>query len=315
MSPTSFAPSGSVSVLKKRAHLLNSLRAFFYEHNVCEVDVPVLGRCTVTDPFIEALKVDVGSGHRYLQTSPEYYMKRLLAAGMSSLYGIGKAFRADEKGRRHRCEFTLLEWYSVGMDDRELMNQLRALLAVVAPKLNVITVSYGALFEQQLGLCPHSCDSAALKHLAKQHANFDGELASKSAWLDLLFSHCIEPTLTDGFTLVCDYPVEQSALAKVVGSGSGQRVARRFELFAAGIELANGYWELTDAQEQRRRFEADQSMRQRLGLPKVAIDEQLMAALEYGLPPCAGVAMGVDRLLMVLTGSRDIAQVMPFAQL
>lgn len=277
-----------------------------------EVDVPVLGSATVTDVYIEPLQVAHSSCRWYLQTSPEYYMKRLLAAGSGSIFYLGKAFRNDEWGRRHRCEFTMLEWYREGFDDAQLMAEITALFASLVPMEAVHTAPYGKLFEARLGLCPYRASAAQLRSLALDRIDFTGELENKSAWLDLLFSHCVEPSL-EGIHIIHDYPSEQCALARVQANREGIPVARRFEVFWQGVELANGYWELSTPAEQRQRFLADQQQRRQQGLPVPDIDARFMAAVEHGLPDCAGVAMGVDRLLMCLLGERDIAAVMPFA--
>lgn len=309
MTAPSFRPTANLATLQRRADLLQKVRAFFAEKGVLEVDVPTLGLATVTDPHITALR----SGDYFLQTSPEFYMKRLLAAGAPSIFSLGKAFRADERGARHLPEFTLLEWYCLGFTDRELIAQLVALLALVAPGQGVRERPYGEVFEALLGLCPYRASETALRAVALREVGFGGELVGKAAWLDLLFSHCVEPKLGDGFTIVTEFPVEQCALAKLATNAQGLAVARRFELYGAGLELANGYWELTDAREQLARFERDQVYRREQGLEVPAIDQRFIAALQHGLPECAGVALGVDRLLMVLAPQRHIAAVVPFA--
>ena len=298
--------------LAERARCLADLRTFMAARGVMSVDVPVLGAATVTDPFIDSLKL-VGEPARYLQTSPEYYLKRLLAAGSGDVYYLGPAFRHDEASRLHRPEFTLLEWYRTGWDDRRLADELLTLLASLKSSVPTRTVTYHEVFTQALGVCPHTTKTAELRKLAKErtHAKFDSPL--KSLWLDLLFSHCVQPQLGDGITIVLDYPACMSALAKLTTNLQGETIARRFECFWDGIELANGYWELTDAEEQRQRFEADRVRRKTLERDDIKPDERFLAALEEGLPECAGVALGVDRLLMALTGAKDIAEVRPFA--
>lgn len=308
-----FQPTATVEQLRRRSQLLHDLRAFFMQRGVWEADVPVLSDATVTDVFLEPIRAQLGESQCYLQTSPEFYLKRLLVAGSGSIYYLGPAFRLDECGRRHRPEFTILEWYRVGYDDCKLRAEVVQLLQSLAPGLQVQSVPYGELFTEQLGLCPYSASSAELEQLAHQKLDLNFDLANKSAWLDLLFSHCIEPTMGEGLTLVYDYPVEQCALARVEKNSQGVRVAKRFEVFWGGVELANGYWELTDAVEQERRFNDDLVIRGQQGLRQPSVDQRLLAALRQGLPSCAGVALGVDRLLMALTGSRDIAEVMPFA--
>jgi len=275
-----------------------------------EVDVPALGDATVTDVHLHPLVIQGGG---FLQTSPEFYMKRLLAAGSGSIYYLGKAYRSEESGRRHRPEFTLLEWYCVGLDDRQLMSQVAAMLQTLAPDLSVVSVSYGALFESVLGFNPHTADLPLLRGAINQRLELHSPLESKSACLDLLFSHCVEPAMGPGVTLVYDYPKEQCALARLAVNERGEMVARRFEVYWGGMELANGYWELTSADEQRARFNADRDERRALGFPIPDLDERFLAALAAGLPDCAGVALGVDRLLMCLSGLQDISAAMPFA--
>lgn len=305
-----FHPSASLDLLQKRAQLLQQLRAFFFARQIMEVDVPALGQSTVTDVHLEPLQVpDAG----YLQTSPEYFMKRLLAAGVGSIYYLGKAYRRDESGRRHRAEFTLLEWYSVGLDDRELMVQMAELFALLAPETDIRRRSYGEAFQTLLGLCPYRASLAELQALVAAHLELHSPLDNKSACLDLLFSFCVEPQLGPGITFIYDYPAEQCALARLDTNAEGLTVARRFEVYWDGMELANGYWELCNADEQRRRFESDQRIRTANGLNVPDIDQRFLAALEAGLPDCAGVALGVDRLLMRLVGADDIRGVMPFA--
>lgn len=309
-----YAPSASLAALQQRAAVRQKLRRFFEIREVMEVDVPVIGDATVTDVFIESIGLQVNGRDAFLQTSPEFYMKRLLAAGAGNIYYLGPAFRQDESGRNHRPEFTMLEWYRTGFDDRALQAEVVALLRSLAPSVAIGSYSYGAVFEQRLNLCPHRATSTQLQALAHQHLDFDFALSGKSAYLDLLFSHCIQPSLPAGVSLVYDYPSDLCALARLAPDEQGCfEVAKRFEVFWDGLELANGYWELTDAAEQRRRFTRDLEVRRRQGLPEPKVDRRFLSALTAGLPDCAGVAMGVDRLLMGLSGATDLAQVMPFA--
>jgi lysyl-tRNA synthetase class 2 len=304
-------PSASLAVLKKRAELLASIREFFAARAVLEVDVPVLGVSTVTDPHLQAIPAEVAGQRQFLQTSPEFYVKRLLAAGVGSCYYLGKAFRQDERGRRHRPEFTMLEWYRLGFDDRQLREEIIELIAAVGEDVVSRQRSYYDLFVEHLGVDPHAADAGQLAQLAAEKLDVHWSDTDKSTWLDLLFSHCIEPHL-EQLVLVYDYPACQCALARTATDERGQLVAKRFEVFWNGMELANGYWELTDAKEQAARFQVDNQTRQQLGLPQVAADDQLLAALEAGLPDCAGVALGVDRLLMCLQGAATIDDVVPF---
>jgi lysyl-tRNA synthetase-like protein GenX len=305
-----FQPSASLDHLQKRAQLLQQLRAFFFARDIMEVDVPALGLATVTDVHLEPLCVP-GAG--YLQTSPEYFMKRLLAAGSGSIYYLGKAYRRDESGRRHRAEFTMLEWYCVGMDDRQLMQLMTELFLTFDPAVEIRHRSYAEIFQALLDLCPHRATLAELQAVIASQLELHSPLDNKSACLDLLFSYCIEPRLGPGITFVYDYPQEQCALARLAKNSDGLTVARRFEVYWNGMELANGYWELCAAEEQRQRFENDRRIRAASGLDVPDVDERFLAALEAGLPDCAGVALGVDRLLMCLTGAKDIREVMPFA--
>lgn len=238
-------------------------------------------------------------------------MKRALVQAPVSMYYLGKAFRVDPVTPKHNPEFTMLEWYRIGWTDKTLMAEVAELLAQFLPHLPINSTSYGALFESTLGVNPHTCSVAELAELAQRRLSVQWHDEPRTTWLDVLFSHCIEPTL-EGITFVYDYPACQSALAKQVVE-NGQTVAKRFEVFVDGVELANGYWELTDAQIQRARFEEDNAIRRQQGLPEVALDHALIAALEQGLPECAGVALGVDRLLMLVAHAETIAEVMPFS--
>lgn len=304
-------PTASLARLKKRAQLLADIRAFFAQRNLLEVDVPLLSEATVTDPHLRAISADVNGQTLYLQTSPEFYMKRLLAAGSGSCYYLGKAFRCDERGRRHRPEFTMLEWYHTGYDDGDLRAEVICLIQSVAGAVTVRECRYGDLFAEHLGINPHTAEADELSEVARQRLDVQWEDTNKSVWLDLLFSHCIEPHLTD-LVLVYDYPACQCALARLGVDEQGQRVAKRFEVFWQGMELGNGYWELQDGREQAARFAADNAQRQAAGLPRVEPDQQLLAALAAGLPDCAGIALGVDRLLMCLCGADAIDEVVPF---
>lgn len=300
-------------MLKKRAQLLQQLRAFFYAREVYEVDVPALGECSVTDPNLAAISCQVGSELRYLQTSPEFFMKRLLAMGSGDIFYLGKAYRQDECGRRHRPEFTLLEWYRTGFNDQDLIAETLALLNHLSPTTQALRTSYGALFMQHTGLNPHSASTSQLEAFARDRLQVDFHHEPVPFWLDLIFSLYIEPQLPAGVVVIEDYPACQAALARVQKNTQGELIAKRFEIFWDGLELANGYWELTDADEQARRFDEDNLARQQQNKPSIPPDRKLLAALAQGIPACAGIALGVDRLLMRLTGSADIAQVIPFA--
>ena len=304
-------PALDRATLQRRATLLADIRRFFHDRQVMEVDVPTLGATTVTDPHLSAPSVQLVGRSVYLQTSPEFFMKRLLAAGSGSIYSLGKAVRDDESGRRHNPEFTLLEWYREGLDDRALMDEVFALFAQLSPGLQGRKVSYREVFSAAIGFDPHTASDHVLRSAVCDTTDIDADTLDRNACLELLFSYRVESEL-HGLTAVYDYPASQCALAKVREDETGVPVAKRFEVFWKGMELANGYWELTDAEEQRQRFLADCVLRQKMGRTVPKVDEKLLAALAAGLPECAGVALGVDRLLMCLFEKADIAETMPF---
>jgi lysyl-tRNA synthetase class 2 len=306
-------PGATMATLRQRSRVLAKLRDFFQQRQVMEVDVPLLSRATVNDHNIDSIQACNADVAAYLQTSPEYFMKRLLAAGSGDIYSLGKAFRDAENGRRHNPEFTMLEWYRCGWDEHQLMDEVAELIASLVPEISVRRCSYADVFIQHLQVDPHFADLADLQRMAV--------IAGSEAWadetrancLDLLFSVLIEPQLDDGLVLVYDYPACQAALAKCAEDSQGRQISRRFEGFLNRVELANGYCELTDAAEQASRFAEDQRLRKLSNKTPVTADSQLLAAMEAGLPECAGVAMGVDRLLMQLQGADSIDQVMPFS--
>lgn len=309
-------PTASWRNLRRRAALLAGIRGFFAERGVLEVETPLLSSATVTDPHLASLKTELGGRTLYLQTSPEFAMKRLLAAGSGPIYQITKAFRGGgEVGRRHNPEFTLLEWYRPGFDHHALMDEMDELLGRLLGVPAAERLTYGELFERTFGLDPHRAGVDRLRRAAAGQG-LDAELgeACRDDWLDLLLGCVIEPRLGRGRpTFVHDYPVSQAALARVRPGdlpGSGPPLAERFEVYVEGVELANGFHELADAAEQRRRFAADLERRSGAGLDAVPIDERFLAALAAGLPDCAGVALGVDRLAMVAAGGRSLRQVM-----
>lgn len=304
--------------LQYRSELLQSLRSFFQQRQTMEVDVPVLARSTVTDINIESINVKVFDDSGYLQTSPEYFMKRLLACGVGDIFCLGKAFRDSEVGRRHNPEFTMLEWYRRGWDEHQLMTEVAELIAELVQRhtssdLTVSKLSYADCFIQYLGVDPHSAELPVLRQMAVAASSDSWITETRANCLDLLFSLNVEPQLPRGLVFIYDYPACQSALAQIHLNERGQAVSRRFEVFFNGMELANGYAELTDANEQKSRFEKDIGQRLRDNKLAVAVDNKFIEALESGLPPCAGVALGVDRLLMQLLAAESIAQVMPFS--
>nr|WP_207146553.1 EF-P lysine aminoacylase EpmA [Ectothiorhodospira mobilis] len=301
-------------MLHRRARLLSDLRAFFARHGVLEVETPYLSAAGTTDPQVGSLSLDLPGGRRFLHTSPEFPMKRLLAAGVGDCYQMARVFRADEAGRHHNPEFTLLEWYRVGLDHHRLMDEVEALVRAVdhegrAGETRRLT--YAQALADHAGVDAHGDDAPALARRARDLGlAVEGEL-DRDAWLDLLLSTVVCPAFPPGaLTFLYDYPASQAALARI--RPGDPPVAERFELYWGPLELANGFHELGDAAEQRRRFAAERTVRARRGLADVPMDTHLLQALEAGLPDCAGVALGVDRLLMALSGEDDIRRVLAF---
>ena len=315
---TTWRPTASLDSLRRRAQLLSQVRSFFAERSVLEVETPLLGSATVSDLHLSSFACrssHVGEDRDlYLQTSPESAMKRLLAAGSGPVFQICKAFRDGEAGRLHNPEFTILEWYRPGWDHHRLMTEVDELLATTLDTSPGERITFSQAFERHLGLDPLRSSSQEIVHCAAdQGIGRDCGLGEddRDGWLNLLLSHSVEPHLGRGRpTFVHDFPASQAALARI--RQDDPPVAERFEVWVEGVELANGYHELTDAEEQRRRFEEDLSRRRARGLPAVPLDSRLLAALEHGLPPSAGVALGFDRLVMLACGATDIAEVMPF---
>lgn len=302
--------------LRRRASMLAAVRQFFAAREVLEVETPLLTRATATDLHLKSLTVNQGEGFGYLQTSPEFAMKRLLAAGSGPIYQLCKAFRADERGRRHNPEFSMLEWYRPGFTDHELMEEVEALLHfLLADDLpfpaRMARITYRAAFRQYAGFDPMELDDAELCQRAQALPGAASLALERNEALDLLMSQVVEPHFQEP-VFVYQFPAAQAALACVERDQDGYLVARRFEAFMRGMELANGYQELTDAEEQQARFHADNVERRRQGLPEIVVDEWLLAALRHGLPPSAGVAVGFDRLVMLATGATHIQQVMTF---
>jgi len=317
---SNWAPGASLETLRTRAALLARTRAFFASRRVLEVDTPALMSCGVTDPQIHGLRADLpGSAGRqgYLQSSPEYAMKRMLAGGCGDIYQIARVFRGEEQGPLHNGEFTLIEWYRLGCSLEALMDEVDALvreLLGAAAGGATEQVSYAALFQRTLGIDPLHDADASLRDAAEA-LGFDGRLTQqldRDGLLDLLIGARLGPGLgLSGPCFVHRYPASQASLARL--DPRDKRMALRFELYRGGIELANGFEELGSAEQQRERFASDQRARAARGLPVPEIDEQLLAALGAGLPPCAGVALGFDRLVMLATGASHISEVMPFA--
>ncbi len=306
--------------LRLRARLYASLRAFFADRGVTEVETPVLSRAGNTEPNIDGFSttfagpVDAGARQRFLRTSPEYPLKRLLAEGFADCFELGRVFRNGEAGASHNPEFTMLEWYRIGSDHRRLMLEcaqlVRTALALVERDAGVTALSYREWFRRGLGLDPFMADERTLREPLLEF-RIDPEGLTRDDWLDLLVTHRLQPALEAGaITIVYDFPASQCSLARI---RQGQpAVAERFELYLGRQELANGYHELNDAAEQRARFEHDNARRRARGQPELPLDENLLAALD-GLPDCAGVALGVDRLLMDMLETSDIRDVLAFS--
>lgn len=317
-SQDNWQPSASLNHLRLRAHIIQQVREFFIKRNVLEVDTPVLCQHSVTDPFIQsipALFQPLGSHKEqryYLQTSPEYAMKRLLAAGSGPIFQLCKSFRQGEVGRLHNPEFMMLEWYRPGYDHHQLMDEMDELLQLVLKTPQAKRISYGDLFEMFLGINPHTADLALLKQMAQEnqidtHADID----NINTWLELLFSQCIEPKMDiERPWFVYNFPTTQAALARIIPGNPP--VAARFEVYFRGIELANGFHELADVNEQRARFEKNVLDRQTNQMTNMTIDEYFLAALASGLPDCAGVALGIDRLVLLAAKAAALNEVLSF---
>lgn len=277
-----------------------------------EVETPLLGQAASTDLHLASLAVE--ADNKFLQTSPEFAMKRLLAAASGAIYQICKAFRSGESGSRHNPEFTMLEWYRPGFDHFELMDEVAELVGRLLGERAVKKLSYRDAFKSVLGEDPHRCSEQVLAQLALQHTGYVAASDdNRDTLLDLLMSQVIESTLGRGeLTFIYDYPGSQCALAKLAIDAQGVQVAERFELYVEGVELGNGYHELTDGAEQQRRFDVDLQQRADNNRPAVPIDQRLVAALNHGLPDCAGVALGLDRLLMLMAEATSIREVIAF---
>ncbi len=309
-------PNASLQALQERAQLIHKLRTFFNERQVLEVDTPLLSQYSVAAAQLQPVIAHLHDQSHYLQTSPEYSMKRLLAAGSGCIYQLGKAFRHGERGRLHNPEFTLLEWYRVGWTLAQLLDEVSTLLQECAKTPALVQANYGELFIRHIGFNPHLATLGQLQHACKTIlGKHDTELI-RADLQALLFNHYVEPTLGfDAPIAVINFPEEQAELARLIQPPDmPYRIAERAEIYWQGIELANGYQELTDASELQRRWQQraqecphphpDWSARQ---------DPRLIAALQHGLPQCAGIALGVDRLLMLILGESHLDKVLSFA--
>ncbi|MCP1319410.1 EF-P lysine aminoacylase EpmA [Halomonas sp. 707B3] len=316
-------PTATMGTLRERARLIATVRAFFAARDIWEVETPVLGQGGSTDVHLVSLsslaRTDKGQRKLWLQTSPEFHMKRLLAADSGPIFQLAKSFRDGEVGARHNIEFTMLEWYRPGFTLAQLIEETTALVAHVLPQSPgpVVYYRYRELFHRHLEVDPFTTSLDTLRTLAAQRGNMSAQALAeegRDTCLDLLMGMVIEPTLgQQELSVVVDYPASQAALARRHQDADGEWVASRFELYLNGIELANGYDELTDAEEQRQRFDADNAERRRLGLPEVDVDAHLLAALEQGLPASSGVALGLDRLIQLALGKARLEEVLAFS--
>ncbi|WP_392398302.1 elongation factor P--(R)-beta-lysine ligase [Edwardsiella piscicida] len=316
----SWQPSAPVANLLKRASILSTIRRFFSDRGVLEVDTPSISQATVTDVHLVPFQTHfVGPGVAqgmtlYLMTSPEYHMKRLLAAGSGPIYQLCRSFRNEESGRYHNPEFTMLEWYRPHYDMYRLMNEVDDLLQQVLECESAETLSYQQAFIRHLDVDPLSADKTQLREAAAKLdlSNVADNEEDRDTLLQLLFAFGVEPHIgKERPAFVYHFPASQASLAQI--STEDHRVAERFEVYYRGVELANGFHELTDAAEQRLRFEQDNRKRAAAGLPQQPIDEHLLAALEHGMPDSSGVALGVDRLIMLALSAERLSEVIAFS--
>lgn len=314
-------PCASLEILRKRAELYGSVRSFFARRAVLEVETPILSRHATVDRHIDSFVAHApGVAHTaagFLHTSPEFAMKRLLAAGSGAIYQIARVFRVDEQGRHHNPEFSMLEWYRPGFDQHALMDEVAALLAACGGPATCDRLSYAEAFQHHAGFDPHGADAARLRRdlaaagVQEPMGVTEQEAGDADFWLDLWMSAVVGPRLgRERPCFIYDFPATQAALSHV--RPGTPPLAERFELFWDGLELANGFHELTDPREQERRFRDDQQWRAARGRTVPPYDRELIAALQAGLPPCAGVALGLDRLLMRLCGLTRLDQVLAF---
>lgn len=312
-------PTAPIANLLKRAKIVNEIRHFFADRGVLEVETPTMSQATVTDVHLRAFETQfTGPGAAqgitlYLMTSPEYHMKRLLAAGSGPIYQMGRSYRNEEAGRYHNPEFTMLEWYRPHYDMYRLINEVDDLLQQTLECESAESLSYQQAFLRYLDIDPLTAEKDKLREVAAKLdvSNIADTEEDRDTILQLLFMVGVEPHIgLEKPTFIYHFPASQASLAEI--SSEDHRVAERFEVYYKGVELANGFRELTDAAEQRQRFERDNRKRASMGLPEQPIDENLLAALERGFPECAGVALGIDRLIMLALGAERISDVIAF---
>ncbi|HII3838975.1 TPA: elongation factor P--(R)-beta-lysine ligase [Pasteurella multocida] len=310
-------PSASIENLLARAKIIAEIRRFFTDRGLLEVETPVLSEFGVTDVHLSTFNTTFisptaeKSKALWLSTSPEYHMKRLLAAGSGPIFQLCHVFRNEEAGQRHNPEFTMLEWYRPHFDIYRLINEVDDLLQQILDCKPTESLSYQFVFQEYVGLDPLSAEKAELVAKAKQYHLQQAEQEDRDTLLQFLFSTVVEPNIgKENPVAVYHFPATQAALAQI--SSEDHRVAERFEFYYKGLELANGFHELTDVNEQLHRFEQDNVQRQKMGLPQRQIDKRLLGALQAGVPNCSGIALGVDRLLMIALGANAIHEVMAF---
>lgn len=317
LSQIDWKPTASIENLLKRAEIMQQIRQFFADRGVLEVETPVLSEFSVTDIHLSTFSTEFLSPFEsqaktlHLMTSPEYHMKRLLAAGSGAIFQLCKVFRNEEAGKRHNPEFTMLEWYRPFFDMYRLINEVDDLLQQILDCPPAESFSYQFVFQNYVGLDPLSATKAQLVEKARKHGLQCEEDEVRDTLLQFLFSEVVEPQIGKERPMaVYHFPSTQAALAQV--SSEDHRVAERFEFYYKGLELANGFHELSDVKEQMRRFTADNLEREKMGLPPQQLDTRFLAALNAGLPNCSGVALGVDRLIMIALGAERIEEVMSF---
>ena len=327
LSKPSYAPTMTLAMAQQRAQLMSVIRQFFATRQVLEVQTPLLSQAGNTDTFLQSVAAHVTYQDKartyYLHTSPEFAMKRLLASWQVPMYQICPVFRDNEIGARHNIEFTMLEWYQPNYSLDDMAAELGELLELLYGHPIIMShYRYVDAFMDFIGIHPLTASLAALQAVAEDKGligfdfnsveSCDSEQDRRQSWLDLLFSHAVEPNLGHDLpTLVIEYPPATAALAKTAVDKEGNKVAKRFELYIKGIEIANAYDELADGQALRERFEQDNALRERHNLPQMPIDMHLLAA-SNDLIPCSGIAVGIDRLLMVITGASSLEEVIPF---
>ena len=322
--PDIWRPTADLATLRRRADLLARARGFFSRREMLEVETPLIGDCGVTETHVESIAVVTRDDRFWLRTSPEYHMKRLLAAGSPDIYQIAKCFRGGEKGSRHQIEFTMIEWYRQGFNLAQMYDECCQLIIEMSndadhPVDEIRVQSYADLFRQHCNVDPLTADATTLETAACRlldsatcAAVSSSLRINSSTWLDLLASYVVHPALSpDVLHVITEYPAEQAMLARL--HPDNPAVAERFEIFLNGLELANGFQELRDAKEQEKRFVRDRERRAELGLPDMLADPRLLAALESGLPECCGVALGLDRTMMAIAKLEKIEMTLAFS--